>query len=244
MNNNEQELAEFWDEFAEEYEEVQQESPFPIVRELRDFLVQEGLFPCQTFLDIAGGTGRYLPFFQEQVTEYTLADISQRMLEIAEAKAQSNVVFLHQSQERLIETGKKFQVVFSAMNPALDTPEKVKALCQLSEEWCLIFRLVEEQDSLFSPFEQESNPQLNWMAKYKAFLKKEQRPFFTKKFFFEASEAISKDFFRNYFEEQWSVPILEQRIQEIFGSHEIKQNQRTIIYELIVIPCKKTTSDD
>ncbi len=137
--------------------------------------------------------------FQEQVTEYTLADISQRMLEIAEAKAQSNVVFLHQSQERLIETGKKFQVVFSAMNPALDTPEKVNALCQLSEKWCLIFRLVEEQDSLFSPFEQESNPQLKWMAKYKAFLKKEQRPFFTKKFFFEASEAISKDFFPQLF---------------------------------------------
>ena len=39
MNNNEQELAEFWDEFAEEYEEIQQESPFPIARELRDFLV-------------------------------------------------------------------------------------------------------------------------------------------------------------------------------------------------------------
>ena len=100
------------------------------------------------------------------------------------------------------------------MNPALDTPEKVNALCQLSEEWCLIFRLVEEQDSLFSPFEQESNPQLKWMAQYKAFLKR-TATFFTKKFFFEASEAISKDFFRSYFEEQWSVPILEQRVQEI-----------------------------
>ncbi len=66
--------------------------------------------------------------------------------------------------------------------------------------------LVEEQDSLFSPFDRATR-RLNWMAKYKAFLKKEQRPFFTKKFFFEASEAISKDFFRNYFEEQWSVPI-------------------------------------
>lgn len=66
MNNNEQELAEFWDEFAEEYEEIQQGSPFPIARELRDFLVQEGLFPCQTFLDIAGGTGRYLPFFKSK----------------------------------------------------------------------------------------------------------------------------------------------------------------------------------
>ena len=79
------------------------------------------------------------------------------------------------------------------MNPALDTPEKVNALCQLSEEWCLIFRLVEEQDSLFSPFEQESNPQLKWMAQYKAFLKKNS-DLFHKKFFFEASEAISKDF--------------------------------------------------
>lgn len=49
MNNNEQELAEFWDEFAEEYEEIQQESPFPIARELRDFLVQEGLFRVRHF---------------------------------------------------------------------------------------------------------------------------------------------------------------------------------------------------
>ena len=31
MNNNEQELAEFWDEFAEEYEEIQQESPFQLL---------------------------------------------------------------------------------------------------------------------------------------------------------------------------------------------------------------------
>ena len=73
---------------------------------------------------------------------------------------------------------------------------------------------MEEQDSLFSPFEQESNPQLNWMAKYKAFLKR-TATLFHKKFFFEASETISKDFFRSYFEEQWSVPILEQRVQEI-----------------------------
>ena len=79
-------------------------------------------------------------------------------------------------------------------------------------------------------------------GKIQSISKKNSDPF-SQKFFFEASETISKDFFRSYFEEQWSVPILEQRVQEIFGSHEIKQNQRTIIYELIVIPCK-TTSDD
>ena len=112
MNNNEQELAEFWDEFAEEYEEIQQESPFPIARELRDFLVQEGIFPCQTFLDIAGGTGRYLPFSRASHGVYASRYFSENV-EIAEAKAQSNVVFLHQSQERLIETGKNFKSFFS-----------------------------------------------------------------------------------------------------------------------------------
>ena len=86
------------------------------------------------------------------------------------------------------------------MNPALDTPEKVNALCQLSEEWCLIFRLVEEQDSLFSPFEQESNPQLKWMAQYKAFLKKNSDLFTN--FFFEAS-----NYFRQLKLSKISVPL-------------------------------------
>lgn len=99
------------------------------------------------------------------------------------------------------------------MNPALDTPEKVNALCQLSEEWCLIFRLVEEQDSLFSPFEQESNPQLKWMAQYKAFLKR-TATFFHKNFSLKHQKLFQR-LFRSYFEEQWSVPILEQRVQEI-----------------------------
>ena len=46
-------------------------------------------------------------------------------------------------------------------------------------------------------------------------ISKKNSDLFSQKFFFEASEAISKDFFRSYFEEQWSVPILEQRVQEI-----------------------------
>ena len=111
MNNNEQELAEFWDEFAEEYEEIQQESPFQLLENYVISWSKKAFFRVRHFwISQVGRDDTYL--FQEQVTEYTLADISQRMLEIAEAKAQSNVVFLHQSQERLIETGKKFQVVF------------------------------------------------------------------------------------------------------------------------------------
>ncbi|MGL4481560.1 MAG: SAM-dependent methyltransferase, partial [Lactococcus garvieae] len=72
MTEEEQELVYFWDDFAEEYEEIQQESPFPIAQELGKFLVQEKILPCQTLLDIAGGSGRYLAVFQEQVKKYTL----------------------------------------------------------------------------------------------------------------------------------------------------------------------------
>ncbi|MGC3593175.1 SAM-dependent methyltransferase, partial [Enterococcus faecalis] len=37
--------------------------------------------------------------------------------------------------------------------------------------------------------------------------------------------------------------ILEQRIQDIFGTPLIKHNQHTVFYELIVITSKKSTSD-
>lgn len=63
MNNNEQELAEFWDEFAEEYEEVQQESPFPIARELRDFLSKKVFFRVRHFwISQVGQDDTYLFF--------------------------------------------------------------------------------------------------------------------------------------------------------------------------------------
>ncbi len=238
MTATEQELAEFWDDFAEEYEEIQQESPFPIAQELSDFLFQEKIFPCQTLLDVAGGSGRYLSSFQEYVSEYTLADISPRMLEIAKTKqTQENVCFLQQSQEALMTSEKKFQVVFSAMNPALDSPEKIRDLCQLSQEWCLIFRLIEDQDSLFSPYEQETNPQLNWMEDYKNFLKKEKQSFFSKQFSYEKTEEVSKSFFHDYFEDQFTEQMLNEYIRNIFGSQETKENQHKVVYELIYIPC-------
>ena len=111
MNNNEQELAEFWDELQKNMKKFNKNRHF----QLPENYVISWSKKVFSVSDISGyrrWDRTILTFFQEQVTEYTLADISQRMLEIAEAKAQSNVVFLHQSQERLIETGKKFQVVF------------------------------------------------------------------------------------------------------------------------------------
>ncbi len=240
MTDEEQELSAFWDDMAEEYEEIQQESPFSIAKELEKFLIQEGILPCQTFLDIAGGSGRYLSVLQEQVKKYTLADISPRMLELASEKQKSeDVVLLRTSQEALIKENKKFQVVFSAMNPALDRPEKIKGLCHLSQKWCLILRLVKDEDSLFSPYESEVNSELEWMTGYKNFLEKEKQKFFVQQFFFEEIEIISKDFFRTYFEEECSKRELDQRINKHFGEQEVCENHRKVVYELLYISCGK-----
>ncbi|MDG6111012.1 class I SAM-dependent methyltransferase [Lactococcus formosensis] len=240
MTEEEQDLVYFWDGFAEEYEEIQQESPFPIAQELGKFLVQEKILPCPTLLDIAGGSGRYLSVFQDHVKRYTLADISPKMLELAREKRKSeHVDFLRISQEALIQTNKKFQVVFSAMNPALNHPEKIKELCQLSQKWCLIFRLVKDEDSLFSPYDQEVSTELKWMEDYKNFLQKEKQEFFVQQFTFGKTEMISKNFFLAYFEDECSKRELEHRINEHFGVQDSCKNYQKVVYELIYIPCNK-----
>ncbi|MDG6189487.1 class I SAM-dependent methyltransferase [Lactococcus formosensis] len=240
MTEEEQDLVYFWDGFAEEYEEIQQESPFPIAQELGEFLVQEKILPCPTLLDIAGGSGRYLSVFQDHVKRYTLADISPKMLELAREKRKSeHVDFLRISQEALIQTNKKFQVVFSAMNPALNHPEKIKELCQLSQKWCLIFRLVKDEDSLFSPYDQEVSTELKWMEDYKNFLQKEKQEFFVQQFTFGKTEMISKNFFLAYFEDECSKRELEHRINEHFGVQDSCKNYQKVVYELIYIPCNK-----
>lgn len=240
LTEEEQDLVYFWDGFAEEYEEIQQESPFPIAQELGEFLVQEKILPCPTLLDIAGGSGRYLSVFQDHVKRYTLADISPKMLELAREKRKSeHVDFLRISQEALIQTNKKFQVVFSAMNPALNHPEKIKELCQLSQKWCLIFRLVKDEDSLFSPYDQEVSTELKWMEDYKNFLQKEKQEFFVQQFTFGKTEMISKNFFLAYFEDECSKRELEHRINEHFGVQDSCKNYQKVVYELIYIPCNK-----
>ena len=229
MTEEEQDLVYFWDGFAEEYEEIQQESPFPIAQELGKFLVQEKILPCPTLLDIAGGSGRYLSVFQDHVKRYTLADISPKMLELAREKRKSeHVDFLRISQEALIQTNKKFQVVFSAMNPALNHPEKIKELCQLSQKWCLIFRLVKDEST-----------ELKWMEDYKNFLQKEKQEFFVQQFTFGKTEMISKNFFLAYFEDECSKRELEHRINEHFGVQDSCKNYQKVVYELIYIPCNK-----
>lgn len=232
-------LKEFWDDFAQEYEEIQQESPFPIAADLQTFLLEERLLPCQSFLDLAGGTGRYLATLQKQVKTYTLVDLSQEMLKIAAGKADNHVQLVQQAQETFLnQNQQRYQLVFSAMNPALQTQRDLLKLCQASSDWCLILRVIKDEDTLFSPYE-DKNPELVLNARYKTFLAQMQLPYHSHCFSYTQTETVSRAFFQAYFTDNFSPTELATLTQKTFGTAQEKSNQQWLDFELIYFQVPK-----
>ncbi|MEG0628008.1 MAG: class I SAM-dependent methyltransferase [Enterococcus sp.] len=244
MNEYMDELRDFWDDFAEDYEQIQQESSFPVVEDLTAFLISEKIFPCQTFLDLAGGTGRYLPSFQQQVEHYILVDISEKMLHYAQNKAADNVLFINQSQATfLAQANTRFDVVFSAMNPALKTSRDLTAFQRISRNWCLLFRTIQEEDTLFSPYE-AANPDLLLNQQYKNFLHAEKIPYKIKQFSYKKSEKITRDFFQAYFENDFSAAELAKMTEKTFGDAQQKNNESRLTFELIYFQVPKAYNEN
>ncbi|WP_288226139.1 bifunctional 2-polyprenyl-6-hydroxyphenol methylase/3-demethylubiquinol 3-O-methyltransferase UbiG [uncultured Enterococcus sp.] len=238
------ELEVFWDEFAEEYEVIQQESIFPIAEELRDFLLEQALLPCQSLVDLAGGSGRYLPSLQKYAAHYDLVDLSREMLKIAKAKADANVRLIKQTQEAFLATNKqRYDVAFSAMNPALQTKAELLDFCQASKDWCLILRVVKDEDQLFSPYE-EKNPDLLLNERYKNFLNELGIPFYTRIFSYTNQEEISRDFFQEYFADDFSTVELRGIIEKTFGNALQKNNQQFLDFELIYFQVPKAYNEN
>lgn len=227
----------FWDEFAAEYEAIQQESNAAIEPALTEFLLTEKILPAKTLVDLAGGTGRYVPFLQPYVTRYLLVDFSQAMLEIARTKSrQPNLSLNKQTQQTFLATTPphSIDVIFSAMNPAL-TPPDLLQLKHLAQSYVLILRLVEQKDRLFSPFE-TNNPALRLNEAYKKFLLQQQIPFKTKTFRFQTTEIITKDFFTAYFADELAPEKLTQVTQTFFADQPTAENPQVITFELLYFP--------
>ena len=68
-----------WDDFAEEYYEIQQESQTTIAEDVRKYLKSEKVLPAEIVADVAGGSGRFLSLAKE-VNHYVLIDFSSGML--------------------------------------------------------------------------------------------------------------------------------------------------------------------
>lgn len=238
------ELETFWDEFAEEYEAIQQESTFPIAENLRDFLIKENILPCQSFLDLAGGTGRYLTTFQKYVKKYDLVDISKEMLKLAGTKAGENVQLIKQEQKNFLRKNKYcYDIAFSAMNPVLQTKAELLDFCQVSKNWCLILRVVKDEDQLFSSYE-DKNPDLLLNDRYKIFLNELGISYHTKIFSYTKQEDISREFFQEYFADDFSPAKLAEIIESIFGDAQQKNNQQFLDFELIYFQVPKAYNEN
>lgn len=158
MDESTKELEKYWDEFSQEYEEIQNESLVNIGQELREFLLAEKLLPARDFLDLAGGTGKYIPHFSDFTDKYNIVDLSAKMLDFAQNKKAdaSKIAFIHQEQAEFLEQGEKdaYDFVFTAMNPALDSKEALIELNRISQRNVGILRLIFDEDNLFSQVEQ------------------------------------------------------------------------------------------
>lgn len=195
-------------------------------------------------MDLAGGSGRYLATLKTHVQNYDLVDLSAEMLKLAAAKSGSNVRLIKNEQKNFLSQNKKrYNIVFSAMNPALQTKEELLAFCQASQDWCLILRVITDEDQLFSPYE-EMNPDLLLNERYKAFLTELHIPYHTKIFTYTNYEEITRDFFQEYFMENFSPTELTEITEKTFGDKQQKINQQFLDFELIYFHVPKTYNEN
>lgn len=166
------EVAEFWDDFAAEYYQIQKESQVPIVADIERFLKKQSLLPINSVVDLGGGSGRYLPTLAQNSQQYTIVDISAQMLRYAQVENQALaeprlVIYQQQSVAEFIQQtpDKSYDLVWMALNPAVTADETIRVITQKSRQWCGFLRLTQNTDDLFAPLEAyfgiaEENPNI------------------------------------------------------------------------------------
>ncbi|MDN6639842.1 MAG: class I SAM-dependent methyltransferase [Tetragenococcus sp.] len=236
MSKEIDEVRQFWDDFAEEYTTIQTESQLPIQKDVVEFLQAQSLLPQASFLDLAGGSGKYVPYIISHVQNYVLLDISSEMLRIAANNHHyPNLSFLESSQEAFLTQTKDnaFDMIFTAMNPALTSANQLTNMRRIAKKYVCILRLVEEKDPLFSPVEEKlyGKPcEFEWMNTYKRWL---DPSFHTKSFDYTISETISREFFRLYFTDELPTDQLEEIMQQFFQGKKKIKNTTHYTFELV-----------
>lgn len=229
------EIRAFWNAFAAEYHGNEKERPqLPVAEMLVDYLKAAGIIPCERLLDLAGGTGSYFPAFRPYTNEYILMDISDAMLAIAKSRiSDPKVTFIRESQAVFLEEqpDNSYQLVFTAMNPALDQPEELRQLERIATKGVAILRLVAVEDELFSPFE-PSGFSTKEMDGYREALEGLGIRYEVKRWRFTSEETISPEFYREYFREEYSREALEAMIEELFPEGS-RSNSLSYEYQLI-----------
>lgn len=227
----------FWDEFAEEYTEIADESQLPIAADLASYLVQQHILPTNHFVDLACGSGRYISALLPVTKKYSALDFSKEMLRIASKRFNSEkLTFCLKSQQEFFKEKSFYEVIFTAMNPALAQKKDLFDLLKKGNT-ILILRMIQETDDVFQPYEHQQENLL--MIHYKTWLLEKNIPFRSKKFVYHTKEEVNRDFFYAYFKEDFSSEKLSVMMNKVFGRHNIIISNTEVVYELLVIQPNK-----
>ncbi len=139
LRGTEREWKGFWDDKAGEYlENVKKEEGY--YRDIIQHLANEGHFkPGDDILDIACGPGTYSLLLAESAKSVTAIDISRGMLSALEAEAKrrslANIATICSSWQDY-EPDRKYDLVLTALSPAINGPEMLMKMEKASKRSC------------------------------------------------------------------------------------------------------------
>lgn len=233
-----QEQQAFWDEFAQEYTQIQQESVTTIAEDVANFLREQAVLPVTSFVDLAGGSGKYLPAFLRLCQNYYLIDFSKEMLRMAsEHFKEEQIKYWQIDQQTFFEqaSAASYDFIFTAMNPALQTREDLAQLLRIAKQGVAVLRFIADSDLLFSPWEKSEGPD-PLMNDYKTWL---DVAYQSKIFTYEVEEVVEWPVFEAYFDGELSDSLLAHLKETYFNRSNTYLNKRLITFELLLVKVSK-----
>ncbi|WP_278319904.1 class I SAM-dependent methyltransferase [Latilactobacillus sakei] len=240
------EVAEFWDDFAAEYYQIQKESQVPIVTDIENFLTEQRLLPTNSVVDLGGGSGRYLPLLAQNSQQYTIVDISEQMLLYAQVENQAlaaprPVTYRQQSVADFSQQtpDQSYDLVWMALNPAITADETLLTITQKSRQWCGFLRLTQNTDDLFASLEQhfgiaEENPNIEptIIPAVVKLLTSAGYQVRQQKFQYQTTETFDRVFLEAYYAE---VPqaLLSTYLDQVFANQKTRTSTTTLEYTLL-----------
>lgn len=229
----------FWDDFADEYAEIQAESQLPIATDIVAYLQESGLLPMDKIVDFAAGSGKYIGAFYPFVQQYLAVDFSQKMLQIIHKTVpdpEKKFILSKKDQQAFLADPRVYPCIFMAMNPALKDRESLLRFCQKAE-CLLILRVVEESEDLFQPFEisAEGNQAFYLIDTYKQWLNQAAISWKSKQFSYNFTEDIDQAMFQAYFADTYAPDELATITERLFGACPSRVSTTHIVFELLII---------
>lgn len=236
-----QRTKEEWDDFTEEYYEIQQESFATITTDIADYLTQIGVLPTQDFVDLAGGYGKYIPAILPAVEQYHLVDFSKKMLQkAAELYSKDNIQFIHTTQLDFFTYSafNQYDCLFSALNPAMNSIEDLIQALRVAERYVCLVDLVEDTEELFTTIETKlyGKPAPSFLTTVVQFANENGLPWHQKEFTYTQTELLEKSFVLDYFaQELEAFPEFMTMIEHYFSDQTKKESTHTVTFSLVVL---------